>query len=261
MRKVELDGFIKFLKNEEDASSLVNFDKDKELAYMKEHRYRFERILNSIPSSSAPMRILDVGTTPFTAYLKAAYPHYEIYGLDRTNLMEERCKSKGIQFETCDLGSEPVPFDDDYFDLIIFSEVLEHILAPPSDVLKQLRRIMRKNGKLIISVPNIAGLDRRIWLLFGVTPLGDPDRIMSHEWHGYGHLHEYTMKEIVSKLKGCNFTILSKKYLRPEPWLLGSTESHRLNKWGIFPVIRAIYYGLALLVPSFRHIIYIECSK
>lgn len=261
MRKVELDDFIKSLNTEEGPSSLVNFDKNEELAYVREHRYRFKRILNSIPCSSTPMRILDIGTTPFTLYLRAAYPHYEVYGLDRTNLMEERCKSRGIEFKTCDLGSEPMPFDDDYFDLIVLAEVLEHVFAPPSDVLRQIRRIMRKNGKLIVSVPNIAGLDRRIWLLFGVTPLGDPDRIMSHEWHGYGHLHEYTMKEIVSKLKGCKFTILSKEFLLQQPRLLGSTESHRSNKWGIFPVIRGIYHGMIFLVPSFRHIIYVECSK
>jgi SAM-dependent methyltransferase len=261
MRKVELDDFIKSLKDQEEPSSFVNFDKNKELAYVRYHRYRFERIMNSIPPSSAPMRILDIGTTPFTFYLRQAYSHCEIYGLDRTNLMEERCKLAGIRFKRCNLGSEPVPFDDDYFDLIIFAEVLEHIFAPPSSVLKKLRRIMRKNGKLIISVPNIAALCNRSWLIFGVTPLGDPDKIMSKEWHGYGHLYEYTMKEIVSKLEGCNFRILSKEYLLPEARLLGSSESHRTNRLGIMPAIRAIYNALLFLVPSFRHIIYIECSK
>lgn len=261
MRKVELDNYIKSLKTEEDPSSLVRFDKNKELTYMKDSRLRFKKIINSIPSSPAPMRILDIGTTPFTIYVREAYPHYEVYGLDRTNLMEKRCKSKGVQFKTCNLGNEPVPFEDDYFDLIIFTEVLEHICAPPSEVLKELRRIMRKKGKLIISVPNIAELSKRIWLLFGITPLDDADKVMSKEWHGYGHLHEYTMKKIVSKLEGCNFTILSKEYSMPELRLLGQGESHRSNKWGIFPIIRAIYYGTVFLVPPFRPTIYIECAK
>lgn len=262
MGNLGLDNFIKSLKKrEEDPSSLLQFDKNKELAYVRENWYRFKRIMNSIPSLSVPMRVLDIGTTPFTFYLKEAYPHYEVYGLDRTNLMEKRCKSRGIKFKICNLGDESAPFEDDYFDLIIFTEVLEHICAPPSEVLKEIRRIMRKKGKLIISVPNIACLAKRVYLLLGVTPLGDPDKAMSEEWHGYGHLHEYTMKEIISKLEGCNFTILSKEYLLPKLKLLGQSGSHRRKKWGILPLIRrVVYYGIIFLVPSFRTIIYIECT-
>lgn len=90
--------------------------------------------------------------------------------------MEDRCKAAGIQFKICDLDKACMPFKDDHFDLVIFTEVLEHIFAPPSAVLMEIKRIMNNRGKLIFSVPNIATLYNRIRLLFGVKPLENPDK-------------------------------------------------------------------------------------
>ena len=50
-------------------------------------------------------------------------------------------------------------YDDCSFDIILFSEVLEHLHAP-RESLKELFRISKPDGKLIISVPN----GDRIWI-------------------------------------------------------------------------------------------------
>jgi SAM-dependent methyltransferase len=50
-----------------------------------------------------------------------------------------------------DLGV-PLPFEDESFDTILLTDVLEH-LAEPSMALKEMARILRPDGKLIIGVP------------------------------------------------------------------------------------------------------------
>ena len=45
-----------------------------------------------------------------------------------------------------------LPFKENSFNLIILSEVLEH-LAEPDKVLQQIHRVLNKNGKCLISVP------------------------------------------------------------------------------------------------------------
>lgn len=51
----------------------------------------------------------------------------------------------------CNLG-RPLPFQDEQFDTIILSDVLEHI-PEPQNLWDEIKRIMRPGGKLLISVP------------------------------------------------------------------------------------------------------------
>ena len=51
----------------------------------------------------------------------------------------------------CDLNSK-LPFDDEEFDTIILSDVLEHI-ARPWNAWKEMARILAKDGKILMNVP------------------------------------------------------------------------------------------------------------
>jgi SAM-dependent methyltransferase len=53
--------------------------------------------------------------------------------------------------EACDLSQE-LPFENDSFDTVILSDVLEH-LPDPYLLLREVARILRNNGKLLVSVP------------------------------------------------------------------------------------------------------------
>ncbi|MFH2058477.1 MAG: class I SAM-dependent methyltransferase [Pseudomonadota bacterium] len=56
--------------------------------------------------------------------------------------------SEGINFETDEL-----PFDDNQFDIAIMYSVIEHIYDP-GNILSQCKRVLKKNGKLLIVTPN-----------------------------------------------------------------------------------------------------------
>jgi len=79
------------------------------------------------------------------------------------------------------LNSLPLPFQNNEFDLIQCTEVLEHVLYPES-VLKELKRILKKKGKLIISMPNETNILERItFLIHGA--LDDFQKEMPHHFH------------------------------------------------------------------------------
>ncbi|MFZ0455698.1 MAG: class I SAM-dependent methyltransferase [Ignavibacteriaceae bacterium] len=59
-------------------------------------------------------------------------------------------KNEYLDFE-CDLN-EVLPFQDEEFDTIILSDVLEHI-SQPENLWKEMQRILSKEGKLILNVP------------------------------------------------------------------------------------------------------------
>jgi ubiquinone/menaquinone biosynthesis C-methylase UbiE len=51
----------------------------------------------------------------------------------------------------CDIN-KPLPFPDNYFDTIILSDVLEHIIEPKL-LFGEMYRILQTNGKILLNVP------------------------------------------------------------------------------------------------------------
>jgi SAM-dependent methyltransferase len=116
---------------------------------------------------------------------------------------------ESIQLKQCDISRDPIPFDDETFDVVIMTEVLEHLVARHERVLGEIRRVMKNGGKLIFSVPNAATLNNRIRFLYGVNPA----KWEFNEEGAHGHLHEFSMSEATWILQRSGFTIIEKKFI------------------------------------------------
>jgi len=75
------------------------------------------------------------------------------------------------QFDECLKvdANQRLPFDDDSFDLIWCSEVIEH-LEKPDFALSELRRVTKPGGLLVLTTPNSYAWLFRFIALFGLTP-------------------------------------------------------------------------------------------
>lgn len=202
-----------------------------------------------MPEDPSTRRILDVGTTDFTFFLKRCQPDSEVHTIDLTDEMLPACTRAGVLFHKCNLETQVIPSADDYFDFIAFGEVLEHLFTPPTRVLAELRRVLSPSGILVITVPNIVSLMNRIRVLAGASPLPDPDYQLRPGMHG--HIHEYTMGELVSLLNRLGFRIVGKRYIMP-----GEPRSRGIRK-----LFAWAYYGAVWLVPQFRPFIFVEVRK
>ena len=114
-------------------------------------------------------------------------------------------RSYNCHLETADLLREPFPFPNDYFALVTFSEVLEHL---PTDrvnlVLSEIARTIRPGGVLIASSPNQASLENRLRLMKGKSILDMPNEIGKGI---FGHIRLYTPAEIQSAMSKRGFTL------------------------------------------------------
>jgi SAM-dependent methyltransferase len=240
------------------ASSAIAGDRAFENKYMQGALFRWKHTLKAIPVSAEPLRVLDIGATPFTIIVKREFPHYRIFTVDLTELLKERCDDEGIELRTCNLDAGKLPFDSGAFDVVIFTQVLEHVFFPPTELLREVRRVLGVSGKLLLSVPNIAGLSNRLRLLFGRTVLQDADgqfQVNSNaQMHGHGHLHEYTRHEIASICRSAGFTVVNTKMVAPSP----SDIRRYAAGWS---AARFAYYSILAFAPNFRPIIEIACQK
>lgn len=101
-----------------------------------------------------------------------------------------------ITFKTCD--AEKLDFSDASFDLVIWEEMLEH-LGEPLVALKEGVRVLKRNGKFILTVPNMGSLRARIFRLLGRRKeLSHPD-----------HKHNFTRDSITALVNEAGFKIVS----------------------------------------------------
>ena len=92
-----------------------------------------------------------------------------------------------------DLDSYRFPWAAESFDVVVAGDIIEH-LKDPWRVLHEVRRLLKPNGQVVISIPNIANHDIIEQLANGVfnyTDAGLLDRT---------HLHFFTRKTFASTL-------------------------------------------------------------
>lgn len=141
-------------------------------------RLRAAARLARVPAGSA---VLDIGARD--GGLRAFLPPAVRYqGLD----IAPEFASEQVMIRDISLG---LPFPDASFDFVFCIEVLEHV-PNPFNALTEIRRVLRDDGVLILSVPNPYHLKEVIWNLFRI-----PDR--------QGHIYSWT-RQAMTALAGMN---------------------------------------------------------
>lgn len=103
-----------------------------------------EQINQYVPKGG---RILDIGCG--SATFAEQSPDYEWHGLDWD---VSPANGKPVTALVHNIEQTPYPYPDGYFDAIVCSEVLEH-LVHPINIHKEARRLLKKGGHYFMSTP------------------------------------------------------------------------------------------------------------
>lgn len=130
-------------------------------------------------------------------------------GFDVTacELQPENFKAKNIRCDKINLNDN-LPYQNEIFDYVVSVETIEH-LENPWHFLREISRVLKVNGKLILTTPNINSISSRILFLYNLN---------------YHDFEEYTYH--VSPI---NFTVLS-KMLSDSGFIVESINTNKFIK-------------------------------
>jgi len=167
---------------------------------------RMTGIINQLNPKES--NILDIGCHDGTFLSLVKNRDNNFYGLDANDWAVSESKKKGFDIQQFFFDDKTkLPFENEFFDVVIAGEIIEHIYDTDF-FLAEIRRLLKPGGKLLISTPNIASLGRRFFLLLGRDPLTE---ISPNEAGSVGHIRYFTKKSLVRLLKKHNFKLLEEK--------------------------------------------------
>lgn len=77
--------------------------------------------------------------------------------------------STDLRFSHFNIEEDPFPFESDSFDIVLFCEIIEHLLNDPCRVLREVRRILRENGTLVLTTPNVNRMENVARMIVGAN--------------------------------------------------------------------------------------------
>ncbi len=129
------------------------------------HWRRFTEVLKVIEPIDGVL--LDIGchSGTFTQKILSKIKSEKIYGVDISPSAIKLAK-KRIPYGLFQVGdAESLSFRSNFFDAVFCLEVLEHV-DNPGQVLVEIKRVLKKNGYVVVLVPSDNRLFKIIWFLW-----------------------------------------------------------------------------------------------
>ncbi len=153
----------------------------------------------------APQRVLEIGCGRGAtgAALKEKFHGVEYTGLESEEAIAQIAQTRLDKVITADIEKVELHecgLSEEYFDLVICGDVLEH-LYDPWKTLSYLNDFLKPEGTLLLSIPNVQNISNIINLLNGhwsYTENGILDAT---------HIRFFTLKEVVKMLSGTGYKL------------------------------------------------------
>lgn len=164
----------------------------------------FTNILEELANKQQKkLNILDVACND--GYLTKIYTKYgDVLGNDINPNSIKQCRRRGLQCVNSDIEDLPKRYHES-FDVIIAGDIIEHIFNTDA-FLKRIFALLKGDGILLLTTPNLASLGRRAMLLFGYNPYIEYSCELPTKDFNVGHIRYYTYNNLLNQLKSQKFT-------------------------------------------------------
>ena len=174
------------------------------LRLLAEEKRGYEEVVESLLEWNEDARFLDLGFGDWRlgSKLVKKVGAREVFGIDIDIRFPDVGGRKSIQGDL----NNPFPVEDEGFDVIIASQIIEH-LWNTDGFLREIHRVLKPAGYAIISTPNLASWHNIVYLLFGRQP--EPASVSDEmdRFEGPAHRRLFTAPGLTKVLKYHGFRI------------------------------------------------------
>ncbi len=208
---------IKSYSGDEHYSNIYNDEFYNSLRLRDAHKLISE--LSSMRLFKKKSAVLDIGCgTGELGHLIIEKYGSMVHGLDLNKAAVARSIKNGVRAKMGDVEKK-WPFSKDSIDAVVCVQMIEHLVNPDFFLLES-KRVLKKNGYVIITTPNLAAWFNRILLLLGFQPffteVSTVDKTLGLSFtrkltvnrKPMGHLRCFTLKALVEILELHNFEIV-----------------------------------------------------
>ena len=186
--------------------------------YLAKHIPRLSKTLALVPPPQKTGRVLELGCyMQITPLLERLCRYKEVRGAyygPQGKIDRKTYDFADGQFscyvDHFDVERHEFPYPDNYFDLILATEIIEHMTHDPMWMLLESRRVLADGGYLLISTPNVGSVTSVAKTLDGRD---NPQIFFLYERPGpdgrtdIGHMREYTTHELGEAVKAAGFEV------------------------------------------------------
>ena len=233
-----------------------------ETGYLRDHYARFIQTRELLLQHWVPAhgrRMLDIGAHWLHQTLLFAIAGFEVTALDLPATLDQDnvrrlAAAHSIRLLPNRDLERPAALSalaDDTFDIVLLAEVVEHLAFNPVELWREVHRILRPGGRIVITTPNYYALRSRLrqsWRAARLLGGGiSVDQVLSLRTHGH-HWKEYSRRELIRY-----FALLSPDF--------SCGRFAYMEKRGTQPPLRrgmAIVRAIERMLPPLRPDMYLE---
>ena len=169
--------------------------------------------LDMMPKLDPSARVLELGSTPYfmTSLILRHFPCQLEVANEPDRLKQDggkvtlRHRKLGIEhnfeYKAYNIETDRFPYEDGRFDVVLYCEMIEHLMHDPSHSLYEIHRILKPGGYLLLSTPNPFRYTNYLRFL--------KSQNIYPPFSGYGsysrHNREFSSDELRLLLKQCNY--------------------------------------------------------